>query len=90
MTQEEAQRFLECHEWTFAKTMPANPHWYIVKEKSIDSAIFVKVVDLIQREGVIEKFSGVRYRYLILGEFKYWTLGFSPGKTTIINRCSNG
>ena len=87
MTKEEVQRFLEGHEWTYAKTMPLTPHWYIVKGKSIDPDIFVEVVAFIQLNGVKEKFEGVRYKYLSLGEYKYWTMGFSPGKITIINRC---
>jgi hypothetical protein len=86
MNEKEVQRFLESHEWTYAKTMPLTPHWYIVNGKSIDPNIFIDVVAFIKRNGVSEKFNGVRYKYLILGEFKYWTMGLAPGKTTIINR----
>lgn len=87
MTIEEVQRFFEFHDWTYAKTMPLTPHWYIVKGKTADPEIFIEVVAFIQQNGVKEKFEGKTYKYYTLGEFKYWTMGFPPGKTTIINRC---
>jgi hypothetical protein len=59
MREQEVQRFLESHKWTYAKTLPLIPHWYIVKQKSIDPDMFVAVVNFIQQNGVPEKFEGV-------------------------------
>lgn len=83
------QNFLERHSWTFAKTMPRNPHWYIVREKSSDQGLFGKAVECIQKDGVEDEFEGVKYKYLIIGEYKYWTMGSSIDETIIINRVPN-
>lgn len=68
--------------------MPKKPHWYIVKEKTEDEVLFIEAVYYIQQDGVPEQFDGVTYKYLNLGEYKYWTMGDPPEETTIINRVS--
>jgi len=83
------QNFLERHSWTFAKTMPRNPHWYIVREKSSDQDLFGKAVECIQHDGVEDEFEGVVYKYLKIGEYRYWTTGSSIEETIIINRVPN-
>lgn len=85
----EVKTFLERQEWIYAKTMPKTPHWYIVKKKTEDQDIFIEAVYYIQQDGVPEEFEGVTYKYLVLGEYKYWTMGSLPEETTIINRVSN-
>jgi hypothetical protein len=89
MNIQDLQKFLESHSWTFAKTMPRSPHWYIVREKSSDKVIFVEAVHKIQLDGVAGEFEGVVYKYRSIGAYKYWTAGSSPEETTIINRVPN-
>jgi len=82
----EVQEFLENQTWTFAKTMPESPHWYIVRSDTLDFNAFIEVVRFIQQNGLPSTFAGVTYNYLHLGEYKYWTMGLLPEETTIINR----
>jgi hypothetical protein len=86
MTIKEVQRFLESHEWTFAKTMPESPHWYIHKRNANDLKSFIEVVKYIQQNGLLSEFENNTYNYLHLDKYKYWTMGNSPEETTIINR----
>lgn len=73
--------------WTFAKTMPQDPHWYIVRERYADDPTFTAFVRTIRQNGYPERFKGRIYTMLDVGEFKYWTMFASPEGTTIINRC---
>jgi len=86
MTTEEVQKFLESHQWTFAKTMPESPHWYIHNKDANDNNVFIEVVKFIQQKGLPSKFEGATYNYLHLGKYKYWSMGNLPEETTIINR----
>jgi len=86
MTERALIQFLEANTWTFAKTMPKTPHWYIVKDKCTDSDLFVEAVKLLQKIGIPEKFGKATFKYYVIGEFKYWTNGYPPDMTTIINR----
>jgi len=86
MTIVEVQEFFESHSWSFAKTMPESPHWYIVRSNTLDIKTFIEVVRFIQKNGLPSIFEGVTYTYLHLGEYKYWTMGLLPEVTTIINR----
>ena len=78
--------FLLSHDWTFAKSMPTIPHWYIVKNRSSNYKAFEAVVDFIQRNGTPKRFGKVTYKYFVHGGFQYWTMGYPPNETTIINR----
>ena len=80
------EQLLDSHYWTFAKTMPKTPHWYIVKEKSVDKGLFIEIVRFIRQNGYQEKFFDSSYTYINIGKFKYWTMGNLPEETTIINR----
>ncbi len=86
MTIVEVQEFFESHTWTFAKTMPESPHWYIVRSNTIDFNTFIEVVRFIQQNGLPSKFEGATYNYLHLGEYKYWSMGSMPEETILINR----
>jgi len=86
MTIKEVQGFLEGHSWTFAKTMPESPHWYIHKRNTSDFDIFIDVVRYIQQNGLSSRYEGSTYTYLVLDDYKYWTMGSLPEETTIINR----
>ena len=86
MTESQVIEFLESHTWTFAKTMPWIPHWYIVRKESKNEEIFELVVDFIQKNGIPFVFGRKTYIILIYKGFRYWTMGFPPKETTIINR----
>jgi hypothetical protein len=86
MTLKEVQGFLEGHSWTFAKTMPESPHWYIHKRDTYDINTFIEVVRFIQQDGLPSIYEGSTYIYLVLDNYKYWTMGSLPEETTIINR----
>lgn len=70
----------------FAKTMPEMPHWYTKREHWDDARDFEECVRFIRANGYKEKFKKATYIYLVIGEYKYWTMGYTPERTTIINR----
>jgi hypothetical protein len=86
MTADEINRFIESNTWTFAKTMPANPHWYVVRSKCNDEDAFKAFVVHIREHGYSELFHSREYVCFDVGEFKYWTMGSPLEITTIINR----
>lgn len=78
--------FISNSNWTFAKTMPQWPHYYIVRS-SQNEKDFVAFVEYIRANGKPEAFLDKTYIYLELDGWKYWTMGDPIEKTTIINRC---
>ena len=86
---ERIAELLEAQEWIFAKTMPENPHWYTLRRKWARDRDFARVVRLIRKYGVAERYppgSKNRYTVMVLGGFKYWTMGWPVEKTILINR----
>lgn len=86
MTLEQARNFIEFHSWRFARSMPEHPHAYVVREKCRDDLEFLAFIDLIHTQGYDDKFFKMNLRYLQIGQFKYWTMGYRLGATVIINR----
>ncbi len=79
--------FVSDRRWTFAKTMPENPHWYTVRQWQPDrQEEFEEFVRLLRKYGSDEVFGGKLYRYLDLDAFHYWTMGAPLSGTTVINR----
>ncbi len=76
---------LEAAPWTFAKTMPHNPHHYTLRAKWAE-ADFVWVVEQIRAHGYTERFKGRAYTLFAVNGFKYWTMGNPLPETTLINR----
>ena len=76
---------LEFHPYIFAKTMPDNPHWYTVRKKWPDDA-FETVAAICQEYGEKTRFEGNTYRQLALNGYTYWTMGWPPAQTVLINR----
>jgi hypothetical protein len=75
--------------WTFSKTTADKPnwqHWYIVQAKHADDPDFRRLAELIEAEGYDARFEGVKYRYLKVDDFLYWTSRsiWTPGQN--INR----
>jgi len=62
------------NKWVFAKSMPKIPHWY---SRSLDwesEDKFAEAVDLINKNGVKEKFGSKYYTYYHHKDYKYWTM----------------
>jgi len=77
--------FIASQKWTFAKTMPECPHWYIVRAPDNEKR-FSSFVKFIREHGVKEKFGKTNYTYFYRCGYKYWTMGIPIEKTIIINR----
>ena len=77
----------QLNNWTFAKTMPENPHFYTLRKSWDDDNFFVDCVQFIRDFGEIEVFKGRKYICLNLNGYKYWTMGAPLHQTTLINRC---
>ena len=85
--------------WTFAKTMPWIPHWYVVRDRDVDRDTFKRMVRVIWAHGRVGHW-GVQSRqthledgtiidgliYLERREWRYWTMGYPIDEETIINR----
>ena len=83
---------LELASFRFAKTMPDNPHFYTVRDTWEDDDLFTYCATVIQREGTVTPYrnpkyrSTTHYRQLPLDGYSYWTMGWPPEQTTVINR----
>ena len=78
--------FIENNKWTYAKTMPWQPHWYVVR-KNCDNIKFVQFVLYIRIHGESRPYGKKRiFKYLDIGEYTYWTMGNPLIQTTILNR----
>ncbi len=86
MSIDELNGFVQALAWTYAKTMPQCPHEYVVRKNIADDASFCRFVMTIRRFGVDEPYYSKIHRYLDVGPFKYWTMGFELKTTIIINR----
>jgi hypothetical protein len=71
--------------WIFAKTMPENPHFYMLREETDDTE-FVRFVEIIRKLGYREDYEGYPYTVLDVGGWRYWTMGAPIDETILINR----
>jgi len=78
---------IERSNWIFAKTMPENPHYYMLRKECADDKDFVRFVELIRQYGHKYKFKNSWYDRLIVGDWYYWTMGAPIEETILINRC---
>lgn len=75
----QARDYVARTEFTFAKTMPQNPHWYVVRRGDPGhEALFV----LIRDHHYLRRWHGRAYRSIDLDGFSYWIM--EDG--TVINR----
>lgn len=86
MTEEDFRDFIQAHEWRFAKSMPKNPHFYVVREKCRNDDEFVQAVSFIRKYGFPRPFFRKTYIYHDFDGNSYWTMGNSLSVTKIINR----
>ena len=80
------REFVEAQQWTFAKSMPEWPHWYIVRER-VDQRRFARLVRHIRAHGCEGRFYRRAIVYFEQDGLVYWTMGAPLAETTIINRC---
>jgi len=72
--------------WTFAKTMPKNPHWYIVRNPAIED-VYVALFNATIEHGKNEWFYSKHIQYFYLGDgYKYWRMTDDINESKIINR----
>jgi hypothetical protein len=99
MTPAEAVALVGSLTWTYAKTMPFAPHWYIVRDRDLDTGRFEQLVRHIRGQGrpgiwghsprstVIDDGRIVEgLFYCDIGEHRYWTMGWPVAETTVVNR----
>lgn len=67
-------RSLEQGKWSFAKTMPKNPHYYYLRKDSDDWDLYRSLVRHIRYFGEFEVFAGVVYRVWRYKGYAYWTM----------------
>ena len=84
---ERAREYIAETEWTFAKTMPDNPHWYVVRQRAWARGRYYglgheALFDLIRLHHYIRRWHGRGYRSIDLDGFSYWIM--EDG--TVINR----
>jgi hypothetical protein len=72
--------------WIFARSYERfAPHWYARRADS-DYGDYVRLFEAIQASERIERFGKRKYRYLYLGDWKYWTMSTDFRQCAIINR----
>jgi hypothetical protein len=73
-------------DFRFAKTMPDQPHEYVVRTQE-NEADYLALFEAIQVHGVRARFGERWYRYLHPGDgHRYWTMTTAVGQSWIINR----
>jgi hypothetical protein len=70
------ENFIDILSWTFAKTMPEIPHYYVVRDNlpEEDKKGFDFFGEYIKEKGYPDTFDSQKYTYLKLGNYKYWVI----------------
>ncbi len=74
LTDQFAGETLERMEWTFAKTMQNNPHFYSIREKFGNNSTFLKIVSHIRYFGNLVEYEDIIYRVWTYKSLSYWTV----------------
>jgi hypothetical protein len=73
--------------WRFARTIAQWPHHYIVRGKTADEELYVRLFRAIRTHGQDQKFGPFKNRYLHLGDgWKYWAMTDDETTSKILNR----
>ena len=85
------QALIEDLRWVSAKTYAKfAPHQYVVRHKTISSEVLLVLHAAIVEHGVDETFAiyghEKTYKYLHMGEFKYWYMCEDVTQVRILNR----
>jgi hypothetical protein len=93
MTVEEMRTFIAGNNWTFAKSMPKTPHYYLHIDQASSVSEFRRFVAQIRRTGYACRFFQNTLLYLDIGDWYYWSMGWPideqpeiKGHTIILNR----
>ena len=70
-----ALKYIDSMEWTFARSMPQWPHWYVVGNRH-NAYEFRFVGRLIWDFGYADTWGNRTNWYLTIGNFKYWFEGY--------------
>jgi hypothetical protein len=82
-------KFIASERWTFAKTMPTNPHEYVVRRNCADPLQFDEFVRFIYANGNARVWGGKRFVYWTDAEGKkYWTMGWPTWSPTNTNHAN--
>ncbi len=85
-----ARDFVEQRRWCEAITYRETaPHEYVVRNWETGEhghQDFDRFVTSIRRFGCADYYYKLRHIYWAIGDFKYWTMGWSVEDTTVINR----
>jgi len=89
MDKEKFLRFVAQAEWTFAKTVPNWPHFYIVEKNLPDQAAFQAAKAFVRESGRLGKFFDMDVFYFDADEWTYWAspLAKPPESQYMLNRC---
>lgn len=71
--------------WTFAKSMPNNPHYYIVKQE-VDPRDYERLYWFIYDHPTIVKWWRKDYKAARIGKHLYWIMTDDVNESRIINR----
>jgi hypothetical protein len=75
--------FIAANTWVYAKTMPKNPHEYVVLRAATDWREQLRFGRWIRHWGETERFDGRPYKYMDVDDHHYWVMSIND---TIINR----
>jgi hypothetical protein len=85
---ERARAFIGICRWSYAKTVPEHPHEYCLRTwlSPLQRVEFGWFADLIAHHGYTGRFWGQSWRYLDVGDHKYWKSRTINGSGAIVNR----
>jgi hypothetical protein len=92
LTVDELRDFIASHRWRFARTMPMNPHDYLLRERCRDQHEFERVIHTINVWGFKEHYGSRDYPVIDVDMgggliFKLWHMDQLPiSETKLINR----
>lgn len=73
---DKVKQLFESVEWKYARSMPKNPHWYIVRwDRPEMDELFIEVARYIRDNGYQSNFYRKKLTYLNYGPWKLWTMG---------------
>jgi hypothetical protein len=75
--------FVAASDWTVARTMPENPHAYVVRGKTADLAGFDRFVQAIDASGWRGEWGGRTWTYLDVDAHTYWAIGVALNRKPV-------
>lgn len=80
------QEILEAATWTFAKTMPQNPHFWTLRKDWEQDTDYEFAFDYIHAHGEEKVFGRTTYRVLFINGWRYWAMTDDLTKSRLMNR----